>query len=113
MFLKNVKSKGLATFITVIILLVFFTVPALAQAPGLTDRSLSEIINSAIEWLLSIAAGLAILFIVIGGIYYLTAAGDEQRMSTGKTIITYSIVGLIFIIISYSIVLTVNDVITG
>lgn len=91
--------------------LFVFSNTASAQIVGLTNRPLSAIIGSAIDWLLSVTAGLAILFIIIGGIYYITASGDDKKMQEGKTIITYSVWGLLFIIISYSIVITINNII--
>ncbi len=113
MFLKNTKSTGAAFFLAAASLLVISAVPASAQINGLTNRPVSEIITRVIDWLLGIAAGLTILFLIIGGIYYVTAAGDDKQMTTAKTIITYAIVGLLFIVISYSIVITVNGIITG
>jgi len=111
MFFRNPKSTALTIFLIAASFLLIFTAPASAQIVGLTNRPISQIIASVIDWLLSIAAGLTILFIVIGGIYYVTAAGDEHRMTTAKMIITYSIMGLLFIAISYSIVVTVNSII--
>lgn len=111
MFFKNTKSIEALFFLAAASLLVISAAPASAQVTGLTNRPLSEIIMSAIDWLLGIAAGLAILGIIIGGIYYATAAGDEQQMSSAKTIITYAIFGIFIIIISYSIIVTVNNVI--
>lgn len=113
MFLKNTKSIKITIFLSAISLLAMFAVPASAQIIGLTNRPIIDIIRSGIDWLLSIAAGLTILFLIIGGIYYVTAAGDDNQMTTAKTIITYSIVGLFFILISYSIVLAVNKLIAG
>lgn len=111
MFFKTANLSKTIIFIVILGLLFSFAVPALAQVAGLTSRPLSEIIMSAIDWLLGIAAGLAILAIIIGGIYYVTAAGDEQQMSSAKTIITYAIFGIFIIVISYSIIATVNNVI--
>lgn len=82
-------------------------------ANGLTTASLSVIIGRMINWLLSIAAGLAILFIIIGGVYYVTAAGNDAQIETAKKMIAYSIIGLVFVIVSYSIVVTINSIITG
>lgn len=99
------------SFVFLAALFFLFSAPASAQITGLTNRPLSEIIFSAIDWLLSIAAGLGILFIIIGGVYYVTAAGDESQMSSAKTIITYSIIGLFIVVISYSIMKTVGCII--
>lgn len=113
MFLKAINLSRLIIFITIVGCLATYAAPASAQIIGLTNRPLSEIIASGIDWLLGIAAGLTILFIIIGGIYYVTAAGDDQQMATAKTMITYAVIGLVFIVISYSVVITVNSIITG
>ncbi|MBU4579741.1 hypothetical protein KKB43_01865 [Patescibacteria group bacterium] len=113
MFLKTANLSKLIIFIAIIGFLAAFAAPVSAQVTGLTDKSIPEIIAAIIDWLLSIAAGLTILFLIVGGIYYVTAAGDENQMTSAKTIITYSIMGLLFILISYSIVITVNSIITG
>lgn len=113
MFLKNTKSTKAIISLAAVSLFMTSVAPASAQIVGLTSRPLSEIIASGIDWLLGIAAGLTILFIIIGGIYYVTAAGDDQQMATAKTMITYAVIGLVFIVISYSVVITVNSIITG
>lgn len=110
MFLKP-KTLSLMIVLVAAGLLIFSASPASAQINGLTNRPLSEILASGIDWLLGIAAGLTILIVIVGGIYYVTAAGDDQRMTTAKTMITYAIIGLVFIIVSYSIVATVNNII--
>lgn len=111
MFLKNNNLFKAIIFIAILGISFFSAIPAFAEIEGVTQRPLVEIIGSAIDWLLGIAAGLTILFIIIGGIYYVTAAGDDQQMTTAKTMITYAIIGLLFIVISYSIVVTVNGII--
>ena len=105
------KTLSLLIIFAAVGILIFHAVPASAQIIGLTNKPIVEIIRSGIDWLLSIAAGLTILFLIIGGIYYVTAAGDDQQMTTAKTMITYAVIGLIFIIISYSIVLTIDKII--
>lgn len=109
------KSKYLSLLIVFIIAGVFiYSIhSASAAITGLTTDDMKTIIGRAIDWLLTVAAGLTILFLIIGGIYYLTAGGDDQQMTTAKTMITYAVIGLVFIIISYSIVITVNKFIAG
>lgn len=73
--------------------------------------NVNDLVTAVINWFLSITAGVAIFFLIIGGVYYLTAFGDEKRMEEGKKIITYAIYGLILILISYSVVTTLNTII--
>jgi len=86
-------------------------IPTAFSSIGLTSRPLKDIINSITVWLLDIAAAIAILFIVIGSLYYVTAAGDERHMETAKQTITYAIWGIFVVGIAYAIVVVVNQII--
>jgi hypothetical protein len=58
-------------------------------------KTLSQIAVNVLNFLLGIFGVLAIIMMVIGGIMYLTSAGDEDRIDTGKKIFTYAIVGAV------------------
>lgn len=109
-FKKTAKLK-MIIFMAMINFFAFFPFSVEAQITGLTKKPLVQIINNITVWLLGIAASLAILFIVVGGIYYVTAAGDERRIDTAKSIITYAIYGIFLVAIAYAIVLTVNKIV--
>lgn len=80
---------------------------------GLQTGTISETILTVISWLLFVAGGVAILLLIIGGIFYITAAGDATRLERAKAIVRSSIIGLVVILISAVIVITVNLAITG
>lgn len=97
--LKN-KIKSVATAATVAAL----TMPALALAqfaPGgpsgtnLPSGSITGIVTSIMNWLLALVGILGVIGFAIAGILYLTAAGDEDRISTAKSAMMYSIIGVI------------------
>src|SRR3989344_5149032 len=58
-------------------------------------QTLSEIAMNVLNFLLSIIGVLAIIMLIVAGIMYLTAAGDEDRVDTGKNIVKYAIIGII------------------
>ena len=64
--------------------------------PTALDRtkSVAEILASVLKFLLSIVGIIAIIMMVVGGMMYITAAGDEDRMKTGKSIVVYSLIGI-------------------
>ncbi len=62
---------------------------AIVAAPTLSSLALK-----VLNFLLSIIGVLAIIMLVIGGLIYLTAAGDENKAETGKKIVTYAVVGV-------------------
>jgi hypothetical protein len=65
--------------------------PAFA-ATGSTP-SLNGVIASLQVWLVGILAGLATLFLTIGGIRYLTAGGDPAEVERAKTALKSAAVG--------------------
>lgn len=112
---KNTKLARISIFLTAVNLLAFSAASALAQSNtyGLTARPVRDIINDVIVWFLGFATGLAVLFMIIGGVYYITSAGDQDRMQKAKKIFEYAIIGLFVIGISYSIVKAVAKMIGG
>ena len=67
--------------------------PVTSSLPPET-RTLTAIALSVLQFLLSIVGTLAIIMLVVGGIMYMTAAGNEDRIDTGKKIVLYSIIGI-------------------
>lgn len=76
-------------------------------------NSVQELVGSVTNWILGITSGIVIIFLIIGGVMYLTSFGDESRIDQAKRIITYAVIGLIVILISFSIVTALNKIIFG
>lgn len=71
----------------------------------ITDAtSFSTIAVNVLNFLLGIAGVLSIIMTVIGGIMYLTSAGDEGRIEKGKDIFKFSVIGIIIVLASMVIV---------
>lgn len=65
---------------------------------------LKQIALNVLNLLLSIVGIIAIISLVVGGIMYMTSYGDEKRMTTGKQVFTYSIIGVVISLASLVIV---------
>jgi len=63
-------------------------------------ENLRGLINNITDLALLIAGGIAVIFIILGGISYLTAYGNEEKASAGKKTITWAIIGLIIILLA-------------
>lgn len=68
---------------------------------GLT---LKEVVTRTLDLLLSIFGILAIIALVVGGVMYLTAYGDEKKIDTGKNVVKYAIIGIVVALASLVIV---------
>jgi hypothetical protein len=76
----------------------------------LDAESFEELIASVINWLLAIVGSIVLLFIIIAGIMYMTAAGDEAQLTRAKKMLFYTILGFAIILISYSLIKEIKDI---
>ena len=66
---------------------------------------------SAIDWVIRIAGAVSAIFLVYGGIAYITSTGDAQKALKARNIILYSLIGLIIVALSMTITAFVSNII--
>lgn len=81
--------------------------------PLSTHTSITEFINSAVNYILYVSLILAPLMIVLGAFYYLTSAGDPKKAKTGSAIIQWTAVGLAIILFAKGITAIVKMILVG
>lgn len=72
----------------------------------------TQLLTRAINILLGFAGGVAVLFVMIGGFWYLTAAGNEEQAEKGQKALTMAVIGLAIIIMAFVIVRVAVNVLT-
>lgn len=72
--------------------------------------SLPDLFNTVFTFLLGIVGGLAIIFLIIGGIRYILARGDEKAAKGAKDQITAAIIGLVVALLAVVIVSIVGTI---
>ncbi len=81
-----------------------------AHAQAIPEPSVTSIgdfyiaLKAIAQWVLVFGIILGVLFIIIGAISILTSRGDEKGLTAGKQTITWAIVGVVLLILSYAIV---------
>jgi len=92
--------------------------PAVASAqqqiPGLNlpligNGEFSDLATFLINTALAVSSLIAIAFLIWGGLRYITSAGNEETAEGAKKTILNAIIGLVIIILSYTIVLVVSN----
>ena len=120
------------TLISTLFLILNFllVVPAYAQGesafypkPTCSDGSqdwscaniafIEELIRYALKGFIAVFTAIAVLMIVIGGYYYLTAYGNEEKATKGKNTILWAIVGLVVAALAWWIVAIVWQITAG
>ncbi len=69
---------------------------------------IGQYIAGIYRWALLVAGIIAAIIIMFGGFMYLTAAGNAERARAGKDRITGATLGLLLLLISYSILYVIN-----
>ena len=86
--------------------------PALAQLDvglsygtftGLGTKDLREGVMSIIRVLLGFLGIIAIIIMLYGGFVWMTAGGNEEKVSQAKKVISAGIIGLVIIFVSFAI----------
>jgi len=62
--------------------------------------TLKEIIGLVTDWIVLLVGGIAVLFIIWGGILYVTSSGNKDRAEQAKQTLTYAVLGLIVIVLA-------------
>ena len=70
------------------------------------------IISRAISFILGILGFIGMGGIIIGGIWYITAAGDEDRMNQGKKTVVYSLIGIVIALSALVIIRQIENIMT-
>lgn len=86
---------------------IFLPMLALAQEiPTVkqTTRPLEDVIKGALGVVIGIVGLIAVVVIVYGGILITVSGGDEEKSKAGKNYLLYGIIGLVVVILSYSII---------
>jgi len=78
----------------------------------ISSTSFSILIGKVLEWVLGLSGSVALFMLIVGGIMYITSTGDEQKIATAKKIITWTVLGLIVILASYSIIVVIDSWLT-
>ena len=68
-----------------------------------------QMVTNLINWFIGIAGVVSLIFLVYGGILYITSAGDAGKVQKAKNMIMYSIIGLIIVALATTITAFVSS----
>jgi hypothetical protein len=77
----------------VMVLTVGLLLAASAPAYAAGGPTINGVISNLTAWLVGILAGVATLFLTIGGLRYLTAGGDPVQVEKAKTALKSAAIG--------------------
>lgn len=74
---------------------------------------LTGLVTKILVWLFAFAGIIAVIYLIYGGILYITAGGDAEKATKGRTALVNAIIGIVIITLAIVIVMWVNQIATG
>lgn len=90
-----------------------FSIEAIAFDNPLTATTFEELIGSLVDFIFWVAVAIAPIMILVGGFYFLTAAGDPQKIQTAKKIILWTIIGFVIVLLAKGIISMLEQILGG
>ena len=79
----------------------------------LDTDTFEELINNIINFIFIFALAFAPLMFIVAGFYFITAAGDPEKIKTAKTIIWYTLIGLVIVLLAKGIIKVIEQIFGG
>ena len=100
-------------YISLVVLMFSISLPAKAMELHYFDKDIVELLNDASLALLSYTGRIVLLFLILGGVYYIISGADPQKQEYARKTISYSLLGLILILVSYGVINKTSEIGTG
>ena len=85
----------------IILSLISIFIPLIVEGiellPPTIFTSFEELINAIINFIFVLSLGIAPVMIIIAGFYFITAAGNPEKIRVAKKMILYTLIGLLII----------------
>jgi len=79
------------------------------QPPNVKISDIGKLLSAVVGLLLILAGIMAFLYLILGGIQWITAGGDKAGMETARNKITHAIVGLIIVGAAWAVMILVQN----
>ena len=89
---------------------VAFCNPLSGDCTGANGKGLDELISGIMNFIFGVAVFVCPALIVWGAFNIATAGGDENKVKSGRDIITYAVIGLVVIILANVIKAVILDI---
>lgn len=107
-----------AVILTSILILVALPVlvfaaqpPEISPLPG-EKTTIEKVLTNIMNWIIGITGVIAAIFLIIGGILYMTAGGDPNKIGAAKTTLTSAIIGVVIILLTFIIITLIRTIVT-
>ena len=108
--MKKIFNKIIIFALFSFLLFPLFAYADITFEPPTHATSVEAVITGIVNWTYKIALVVAPLMIMVGGFYLITAAGGPEKVITGRKIITWTIIGIVVVLLATSVKLVIESI---
>ena len=86
-------------------------IPGIPTVPS--TATFDSVVIRIIDIALFVGGGIAVLYLIYGGVTYVTAGGDQEKATQARTIIVNAIIGVVIIALALTLVTWVGGALSG
>jgi len=101
--MKPYLSK-LIFFLLLISFLIPLTVQGVTIENPLRAQSFWDLIDKLIDFIFYLAIAIAPIMFIVAGFYFITAAGDPEKINTAKKMILWVLIGLLIVFLAKALI---------
>ncbi|MBR2839976.1 hypothetical protein IKE82_01440 [Candidatus Saccharibacteria bacterium] len=85
-----------------------------AGCSGINQNQIVDTITGILNGIIGVSGLIAVIFVVIGGINYITSTGDSNKLEKARKTILYAAIGLVITVLAFAIVnFVIKNIIGG
>jgi len=107
--MKKITSLALCAMSIVPASVFAADIPTVSPVTPSGNLTIESVLSMVIYWILGLTGGIAVLFLILGGLQYVTSSGNKDKAEQAKQTILYAVIGLIVIALSFVIVAFVSQ----
>lgn len=105
------KVKTLSAIVLSVAILGGLALPAFAQVEQLSFKGILKILDRLTRWLFIVLLSLAVIMIIISAYKYLTAAGDESKITSAHKTLIYALIAIGIGLLSRGVVFLISELV--
>ena len=98
--------------VTYLFVLTLVAVPLVASAITTAERTICNILDAAKNIVVMVGFAIAVIFLVVGAIKYLTSQGDDEKAKTARKMIVNALIGIAILVGIYIIMSFIQTTVT-
>ena len=107
------KGRFLILFLILSCLIPFVALSDVVIDPPPGPETVEELVDAIINFIFTLSLAIAPVMVLIGAFYIMTAAGDTTKLTKGRDIITYTVIGLAVLLLAKGLISAIRYALGG